>query len=197
MSRTVIGLVGGIASGKTMVASLFAEERSAVHLDADRVAKRVLARPAVVKAVARRFPGAVGRDGKMDRQKLARKVFSDPQALAALEEIMHPLIRRAMARALRRARAPYVLVDAPLLQERGADELCDVLVYVACPARTRRARTRRHRGWSDEEHRAREARQWPMRRKRAGADLVVDNAGDKARTRRDVRRVLHTLERRS
>jgi dephospho-CoA kinase len=197
MSRTVIGLVGGIASGKSMVASLFAEERSAVHLDADGVARRVLARPAVVKAVARRIPGALGRDGKMDRQKLARKVFSDPQALAALEEITHPPIRRALERALRRARAPYVLLDAALLQETGADELCDVVVYVACPARTRRARARSHRGWSGAEHRAREARQWSLRRKRAGADLVVDNAGDEARTRRDVRRVLRTLERRS
>ncbi|MHC4162178.1 MAG: dephospho-CoA kinase [Planctomycetota bacterium] len=180
-----------------MVATLFAEERSAVHLDADRVARRVLARPAVVKAVARKIPGAVGHDGKMDRQKLARKVFSSPQALAALEEIVHPPIRRAMERAIRRVRAPYVLVDAALLQESGADELCDVLLYVACPARTRRARARRHRGWSGEEHRAREARQWSCRRKRAGADLVVDNAGDKARTRREVRRVLRRLERRS
>ncbi len=180
-----------------MVATLFAEERSAVHLDADGVARRVLDRPGVRKAVARRFPGAVGPDGKMDRQKLARKVFSDPQALAALEEITHPPIRRAIERAIRRARAPYVLVDAALLQETGADELCDAVVYVACPARTRRARTRRHRGWSEAEHRAREARQWPLRRKRAGADLVVDNSGDLARTRSDVRRVLRTLERRS
>lgn len=180
-----------------MVATLFAEERSAVHLDADSVARRVLARPEVVKAVARRIPGAVGDDGKMDRQKLAREVFSNPQALAALEEITHPPIRRAMERAIRRARAPYVLVDAALLQETGADRLCDAVVYVACPARTRRARTRRHRGWSDEEHRAREARQWSCRRKRAAADLVMDNAGDAARTRREVRRVLRRLERRS
>jgi len=197
MSRTVIGLVGGIASGKTMVATLFAEERPAVHLDADRVARRVLARPAVGKAVARKIPGAVGDDGRMDRQKLAREVFSNPQALAALEEITHPPIRRAVEHAIRRARAPYVLVDAALLQETGADGLCDKVVYVACPARTRRARTRRRRGWSDEEHRAREARQWSCRRKRAAADLVIDNAGDAARTRREVRRLLRKLERRS
>ena len=196
MSRTVIGLVGGIASGKSMVATLFAEERSAVHLDADSVARRVLDRPAIGEAVAREIPGAVGRDGKMDRQKLAREVFSNPQALAALEEITHPPIRRAMERAIRKARAPYVLVDAALLQETGADELCDVVLYVACPARTRRARSRRHRGWSEEEHRAREARQWSCRRKRAAADLVIDNSGDEARTRRGVRRVLGRLERR-
>jgi dephospho-CoA kinase len=179
-----------------MVATLFAEERSADHLDADSVARRVLDRPAIGKAVAREIPGAVGRDGKMDRQKLAREVFSNPQALAALEDITHPPIRRAMERAIRKARAPYVLVDAALLQESGADELCDVLIYVACPARTRRARSRRHRGWSEAEHRAREARQWSCRRKRAAADLVIDNGSDEARTRRSVRRVLGRLERR-
>jgi len=194
MSRTVIGLVGGIASGKSMVATLFAEERSAVHLDADSVARRVLARPAVGKAVARRIPGAVGRDGKMDRQKLAREVFSNPQALAALEEITHPPIRQALVAAIRRARTDYVVIDAPLLQETGVDSLCDAVVYVACPARTRRARARRNRGWTTKQHAGREAHQWSCRRKRARADYVIDNSADRKRMRRDVRRVLRAIE---
>jgi len=194
MSTIVIGLVGGIAAGKSTVAALFAAERRALLLDADVIARRVLARPAIRTALHRRLPEAVARDGTMDRKKLARKVFSDPQALAALEAITHPPIRRAIERAIRGARAPLVLVDAPLLQETGADALCDAVVYVACPARVRRARARRDRGWTAREHAAREARQWPVRRKRARADHVVSNAGDRRRTRRDVRRVLKAID---
>ncbi|MHC4549790.1 MAG: dephospho-CoA kinase [Planctomycetota bacterium] len=196
MSRIVIGLVGGIASGKSTVAALFAEERPAANVDADAIARRVVGRPAVQKALVRRIPGIAGRDGKMDRTKLTHRVFSSARALAALEEVTHPLIRRAIVRAIARAPTPYVLVDAALLQETGADELCDAVVYVACPARTRRSRTRRSRGWTAAEHRAREARQWSCRRKRSRADFVVDNAGEAARARRVVRRILRRIERR-
>ncbi|MHC4933768.1 MAG: dephospho-CoA kinase [Planctomycetota bacterium] len=164
-------------------------------MDADVIARRVLARPAVRKALARRIPGVVGPGGKVNRTKLAQRVFKNPRALLALEEITHPPIRRAIRQAVRRERKPYVLLDAALLQERGAAELCDWVVYVACPARVRRARSRRDRGWSEREHRAREAQQWSCRRKRAHADLVVDNSGDPARTRRDVERVLRRIER--
>lgn len=194
MPRIVIGLVGGIASGKSTVAALFMEEREAVHVDADAIARRVLTRPGVKKALADRLPGAVGADGTVDRRELARIVFNDAPALAALEGVTHPPIRRAIRSALARAAAPLVLLDAALLQESGADGLCDAVVYVACPARVRRARAVRDRGWTEAEHRAREARQWPCRRKRAHADFVVDNSGDRARTRRDVRRILRRLE---
>jgi dephospho-CoA kinase len=193
MSRLVIGLVGGIASGKTTVAGLLGAERRAVHVDADAIARRVLRRPEVERALSRRIPGA-GSSGRIDREMLTRTVFRDRRALRALEEITHPLIRRELERAIRNARAPYVLLDAALLQETGADELCDHVVYVACPARTRRARTRRARGWSEAHHRAREARQWSCRKKRARADSVVRNTGDVAQTRRDVRRIIRKIE---
>jgi dephospho-CoA kinase len=194
MSRTVIGLVGGIASGKSTVAALLAEERKALCLDADAIARRVLERPDVQRALARRFPGARGPDGRMDRRKLARRVFSDRRALDDLERLTHPRIRAALERALRRARERTVVIDAALLQETGADGLCDVVVYVACPARTRRRRARA-RGWTEAEHRAREARQWSCRRKRALADHTVWNGGDPGRTRREVRRMLQRIER--
>lgn len=194
MSRVVIGLVGGIASGKSTVARLWALERRAVHVDADAIARRILDRPEVRAALRRRLPGA-GTRGGIRREMLAERVFSDRSALRVLEEITHPPIRRAVVLALKRARAPFVLLDAALLQETGADELCDAVVYVACPARTRRARTRRTRGWTEEHHRAREARQWPCRRKRARADFVIDNTGTPARTRREVRATIRRIER--
>jgi len=196
MSRKVIGLVGGIASGKSTLARLWAEERRAVHVDADAIARRILERPEVRAALSRRLPGVAGK-GRIDREMLAAKVFRDRLALKALEEVMHPRIRTAIVRAIRRARAPYVLLDAALLQETRADELCDAVVYVACPARTRRARTARTRGWSEAEHRAREARQWPCRRKRARADFAVDNTADPARARAGLQRLIGRIESRT
>jgi len=191
MSRLVIGLVGGIASGKSTVARLWSRESEAVHVDADAIARRVLGRPDVLLALRRRLPG-IGR-GRIDREMLAAKVFRDPRALKALEEVTHPRIREAIVAAIRRARAPHVLLDAALLQESGADALCDAVVYVACPARTRRARSRRTRGWSEAHHRAREARQWSCRRKRARADFAIDNSNGTERTRNEVRRVIQRL----
>jgi dephospho-CoA kinase len=194
MSRLVIGLVGGIASGKSTVARLWALERDAVHVDADAIARRVLERPEVKAELRRRL--GLGR-GRIDRQMLAQKVFLDPKALRILEEVTHPRIREALLRAVRTARAPHVLLDAALLQETGADKLCDAVVYVACPARARRARSRRTRGWSEKDHRAREARQWSCGRKRARADEAIDNSGDPRRTRREVRRVIRRIESRA
>lgn len=192
---TIIGLVGGIASGKSVVARLFAEERTAAVVDADLLVRRVQRQPAVRRALAARFPGCIGADGGMDRPKLARRVFGRPRELEALEAILHPPVRRAIRRAIDRATTPYVIVDVPLLQERGLDSICDTVVYVACDARTRRRRARATRGWTPDEHRLRESRQWPVRRKRAKADHVVENGKDLARTRADVRRVLRAIER--
>jgi dephospho-CoA kinase len=193
MSRLVIALVGGIASGKTTVARLWAAERGSVHVDADAIARRVLARPEVRAALAHGLPG-VGAKGRIDREMLAHRVFRDRRALAALEEVTHPAIRKAIVLAIRRARTPHVLLDAALLQETGADALADVVVYVGCPARKRRARTRRTRGWTEAHHRARELRQWSCRRKRAHADFAIDNGGPPSRTRREVRRLIRRIE---
>ena len=194
MSPTVIGLVGGIASGKSSVAAHFSSERSTTVVDADVLARRVLGQPAVKTALDRRFPGMLAK-GSLDRQKMASHVFSRPGELAALEAILHPPIGRALRAAIRRARTAYVLVDAPLLLETGLGTLCDWVVYVACPARTRRRRASTTRGWSEAEHRSREARQWSLRSKRAASDLIVDNGSSPERCRRDVRRAVDRMER--
>jgi len=197
MLSTVIGLVGGIASGKSTIAGYLRERLKAVHVDADAVARRVLERPFVRKTLSERFPELKNPAGSMNRAALADLAFSDPQALEALEQATHPLIRKALERAVSRANAPFVLLDAALLQETGADALCDCVVYVACPARKRRRRARRTRGWSEEEHRRREARQWPVRRKRARADLAVDNGGAPEQTRDEVERLVGRIRTRS
>ena len=196
MSHTVIGLVGGIASGKSTVAAVFSELLAGRTVDADAIARRVVARRAVAEEILSHIPGSLGEGGTLDREKLAKIVFSDQKSLKQLEAITHPPIRRAIMAALGQAgRSAVTYLDAPLLLENGLAELCDAVVYVACPAETRRRRATRNRGWTEAEHRKREARQWSCRKKRAHADFVVDNSGDLARARRDVRRVLRQLER--
>lgn len=194
MSPTVLGLIGGIASGKSSVAALFAEERRCTRIDADVLARRVLGRPTVQRALSVRFPGMVGPDGSLDRKKMASLVFPNPPELAALEAILHPPILRSIRAAIARAKTPYVLLDAPLLLETGLDRICDAVVYVACPARVRRRRAAANRGWSEAEHRERESRQWTLRRKRSRADYIVNNGATPAMARRDVRRVLRRIE---
>lgn len=193
-SRVLIGVVGGIASGKSTIAGRLAELCGAGRLDADAAARRALERPSNAQAIVRCFPSTAGASGGVDRKMLAKIVFDDPEALARLEAILHPPIRRSLRRELARATEDVVVLDAPVLLENGLAEWCDLVVYVECPARTRRARSRAARGWTEEEHRAREARQFSLRRKRAGADTIVRNGSSARETTRDLKRVARRIE---
>jgi dephospho-CoA kinase len=190
----ILGFVGGIASGKSSVTAYFASQRAVTTVDADVIARRIQQRPEIQKALAKRFSGCIGPSGQLDREKLAQRVFARPSELKALESIVHPPILRSIRSAVARAKTPYVLLDAPLLFERGLDELCDFVVYIACPAQTRRKRSQNTRGWSEAEHRRREENQWSARKTRAHSDFVVDNGTTPARARRDVRRILRAIE---
>ncbi len=194
-SQTVVGLVGGVAAGKSTVAALWLEERSGGLVDADAIARRVLGRAAVQRQLHQRFPDCVGEDGAIDRALLARRVFGDAGERKALEAITHPLIRRSILTALERVQGTYALLDAPLLQETGLHEFCAWVVYVAAPARVRRRRAITNRGWTEQEWRAREASQWSCQKKRARADLAIDNSGAREQTRREVRTALQHIER--
>ncbi len=172
----VIGLLGGIAAGKTTVAKMFAGLGARV-VDADAIGHAALAEPEVRgQVVARWGRGVLDAAGGVDRAALARRVFADPAEVAALEAITHPAILGEMRRlidAARRDGAPAVVVDAPLLVEAGLAELCDVLVFVECPQEVRRARAA-ERGWDPAELARRERLQRPLELKRARARLVVD-----------------------
>lgn len=174
----VIGLLGGIASGKTTVARMLARLGARV-VDADAIGHAALAEPAVRQKVIERWGSeVVGPDGNVDRAALARKVFADPAALAALEAITHPAILAEMRRqveAARRDGAPAVVVDAPLLTEAGLAQECDVLAFVECPLETRLARAA-ERGWHAEELLRRESLQRPLELKRATARVVIDGS---------------------
>ena len=175
----LVGLTGGIGSGKSTVARMLAA-RGAVVIDAD-----VLARQAVepgtsgLDAVVARFGDSLlGPDGSLDRHALASIVFADDVARDDLEAIVHPTVRRAIAEgvAAHAHTDDVVVVDSPLLIETGAHEGFPVVVVVAASADARVARLV-ERGMAEDDVRARMAAQMPLEEKMAVADEVVDNDG--------------------
>jgi len=200
-SRTlVIGLVGGIASGKSEVARLLAGPGGIV-LDADRLAHAVLASDEVAERVRARFgAGALGPDGRPDRAALARLVFADAAALKALEDFTHPPVRAMILARLEEARTrgvPRVVLDVPLLLEHDERSqlagLCDVLVFVDSDEGERARRAAASRGWGPDELSRREAVQLPLGEKRARADIVIENRGSLSDLEAEVHAALRRL----
>lgn len=180
----VIGIAGGIGSGKSAVAAALAA-LGCVVIDSDKEAKAALDR-ADVRATLAQWWGpevliADGPDaGKVNRKAVADLVFKNPTDRRRLEELIHPLIRARRADLKARAKASSaagVVVDAPLLFEAGVDTECDLVVFVDAPRAQRLARVAQTRGWTPEELDRREASQMPLDEKRARSNLVVANDG--------------------
>jgi dephospho-CoA kinase len=187
----VIGLIGGIGSGKSTVAKMLEKEGAEV-LEADRVAHAVLDLPAVRRRLVSRWGKGIVLDGRVSRGALAKAAFRSPASIRQLNTIVHPEVRKAILRAIARCRRAVFVVDAPLLLEAGAGGLCDRIVFVHAPAAVRWARVAR-RGWTRGELRKRERFQWGMSRKRKNADVIVDNSGSRAAAARQVRALLREL----
>jgi dephospho-CoA kinase len=195
----ILGLLGGVASGKSTVADLF-RQRGAAVLDADRAGHEVLRLPAVRAAIGGRWGNEViGSDGEINRSALARIVFApSPEGqleLAELERITHPEIRKrlkAKIEQLTQQGTPVVILDAPVMLKAGWNKLCDALAFVDCPIEQRLARALK-RGWTPEEFQRREAAQEPVEEKRRLADFVLDNSGDASYIQSQVERCWQTL----
>ena len=179
----LVGLTGGIGSGKSTVSTMLVE-RGAVLIDADAIVRELQAPggEAFVAIVERFGNGVVGADGGLDRPALASLVFGDPEALADLNAITHPLVGREMAaRMAAQAETDNVVVlDIPLLAERGGKRAYPVaaVVVVDCPVDVAVARLVAYRGFSEEDARSRVAAQISREERRAIADRVIDNSGD-------------------
>ncbi|MCC6673224.1 MAG: dephospho-CoA kinase [Planctomycetes bacterium] len=190
----VIGLLGGVAAGKSLVAECFAA-RGLAWIDADRKAREVVEVPSILARIAARFGSRVlGPEGRLDRQALAAEVFTDPGARKDLEAITHPAIRAAILHDLEAARAAgtSALLDVPLLLEGGLIERCDVCVFVEADEATRLARAL-GRGWSAEEFHRRERAQASLAEKKARAAYTIRNEGSRADTSRQVDEILARL----
>lgn len=193
----VIGIVGGIAAGKSAVAERFAAH-GLRHIDADRHARAVSGRADVLAELTATFGPTAVRDGQLDRAAMAAKVFADPSARGRLEAILHPRIRADILAELAAAKADgqSALLDVPLLFENGLFAHCDHVVFVDAPDAVRQARAA-SRGWADGELARREQAQLPLAEKRARADFVIDNGGDRATMAAQVARLCAQLSERS
>jgi dephospho-CoA kinase len=195
----LIGLVGGIASGKSLVAQQL-RSLGAEVLDADRVGHEILRLPEIVAAIRGHFGDRVfDADGHVDRKALGPVVFGPPpdgpRQLATLESITHPEIRRRLriqAEEMAERGVPLVVLDAPVLLKAGWDQMCDALVFIDSPRDLRLSRALK-RGWTAEEFAAREAAQEPIEEKRRRAGFVVDNSGDLGYTLGQVERLWRLL----
>ena len=184
----IIGLTGGIACGKSTVSKAL-RALGACIIDADALAHE-LSQPnqALFNAYVQRFGMAiVTAGGTLDRAAIARLIFTDPAMRAEVEQISHPLIRRAVEERLRMAEKEQkraAVLDVPLLFEAGWDALADEVWVVALPPEEQLTRLlARDKTMSEGEARARIAAQMPLAEKCARADVVIDNSGTKEETR--------------
>jgi dephospho-CoA kinase len=195
--KPVIGLAGGIGSGKSFVARLFAGLGCAV-IDADQLAKAALDDPQVVRTLAQWWgPDVIGPDGRADRKRIGAIVFNDRAELDRLEQLIHPRVH-AGREALRRQHqadpnVKAIVEDCPLLFEKNIDRSCDVVVFVQASRQARLERVARTRGWTAEQLDAREKNQLPLDTKARRADDVVSNEADEAEVLAHVRRVLSKI----
>lgn len=194
-----VGLTGGLASGKTTVAAIL-RELGAFHVDADAIARELLARGGgAYEAVVARFGRGILDDrGAIDRKALAGLVFADVDAREALNALVHPRVReeierRIEAHARGRSPAPVAIVDAALLVEAGFHAALDALVVTACPPEVQAARAVARGGMTEGEARARIAAQAPLEAKLAAADYVIDTGGTLEETRRRTQEVWRAL----
>ncbi len=215
----VIGVTGGVGTGKTTVAGMF-KRLGAVVLDADEIAHQVMEPKRLAwREIVKTFgEGVLNDDQTVNRKRLAALVFRDEPSRRRLERIIHPRVLREIKARLHRLRRPsaafrtpsrarvegrrarkvkVVVLDIPLLVEAGAHDLADALVVVTAPPDVQRQRLTAKFGWTDAETNARMDAQWDLSAKVALADVVVDNADGVETTRTQVKRLWNRLVPRS
>ncbi len=195
--KPVIGIAGGIGSGKTFVATLFGEMGGLV-INADDLVRQAY-KDSTVKQTLRHWWGGLifSPDGEIDRAAVARKVFPRPDELRRLEQLLHPIVAQARDRAMKaRADDPQVIAfvwDIPLLFETGQNTECDVIVYVDAPWAVRLERALQGRGWDEAELERRENLQMPLDKKHEMSDHVIVNTAGADEIRAQVREVLSRI----
>jgi dephospho-CoA kinase len=181
MSPFRVALTGGIASGKSTVAELFAA-RGVPVIDTDVIARQVVepGEPALAAVIAAFGSGVLDADGRLDRRRMRQRVFVDPAARRRLEEILHPAIRAEMERQSRAAGGPYQLLVIPLLTESGRRDHVDRVLVVDVPEATQIERLMRRDGASREQAEAALRAQATRDARLAFADDVIENTADPA-----------------
>jgi dephospho-CoA kinase len=193
----VIGLTGGIGSGKSTVAAMFGR-LGAIVVDADEICHRLLFDGGIKARVRKAFGDAVfNADGEVDRMALGRAVFKNAAKLKGLTKILHPPVHEEIRGVVRAARkegvAPAAVLDVVLLLESNMEKMCDVLVFVNASPEVRAARIRKDRDWSRGEIERREKFQMPINKKIKMADYVINNSLTRRDTFDQVRHIWREL----
>jgi dephospho-CoA kinase len=195
--KPIIGIVGGIGAGKSFVAKMFGELGCLV-ISSDEQVRQAYKDYRVKEALKKWWgPMVFGPDGEVDRSAVARKVFTKPQELRRLEELIHPLVNEVRQRIMQanadNAQVVAFVWDTPLLVETGLNKQCDALVFVEAPEEIRLQRVQESRGWDAAELQSREKSQTPLDSKRKISDYVVSNTAGPDQVRAQVREVLSRI----
>lgn len=180
-----VGLTGSIGMGKSTTAAMFAALGAAAH-DADATVHDLYRQTDIVARIEAIFGDVTDHNGHIDRAKLGAKVIGNPDAMAALEAIIHPLVHEREAAAIATAQQaghPYIILDIPLLFETGGDARCDRIIVVTASADIQKARVMARPGMTAQRFAAIVAKQLPDAEKRQRADFIIDTGAglDKAR----------------
>jgi len=194
VQKPVIGLIGGMGSGKSSVAAEFAKHGARV-VNADLFGHEALRQPAIRQALVNRWGAEIlDENGEIDRGLVAQIVFAATKERQALEGLVHPYIGRRLREEIEAARADpnvrLVVLDAAIMLETGWNGACDWLVYVDASRAARLRRLAEHRGWSEKEVEAREQAQMSLTAKVTRADSAIDNSGSPERMARQVAQLL-------
>lgn len=195
--KPIIGIAGGIGSGKSFVAKLFGELGCLVISSDDQV-RDAYREPRVLQTLREWWgPDVVTAAGEVDRKAIARRIFEDSAERQRLENLLHPLVNAARDRVMQEhAKDAQVLAfiwDTPLLIEVGWHRQCDALVFVDTPRELRLQRLRQARGWTEAELDSREKSQMPLDKKREISDYVISNTAGADEVRDQVREVLSRI----
>lgn len=194
VKRFILGVTGGIASGKSVVLSLLARKRIPV-VSSDALAHQCIRKgQPPYRAIVRAFGRSIlDRKGEIDRRILGKLAFSSPVSRKRLERLVHPCVIRALRRFAKRRRG-LIAMDIPLLFEVGLESLVDFKVVVSSTRNQQLRRMVARDKLSRFEALGRLKAQWPLRRKRALADYVISNTRDKRYLRRQVEQLLDKLD---
>jgi dephospho-CoA kinase len=193
--KPIIGIIGGIGSGKSYVAKLFGELGCLV-IDSDAAVRQGYDDPTIQKTLSDWWGDSVFQpDGKVNRSAIGARVFSNKEELRRLEELMHGWVAIQRDRAMSAAPADTVafIWDSPLLLEKGLNNQCDAVIYVDAPLSERQRRVKSQRSWEPQEIIQREKLQFPLDKKRKIADYVLVNSQEAADFRSQVRQLLSRI----
>ena len=188
----VLGITGGIATGKSLVTKQFKDRGFPVY-DADQIVHELYNNPSVIESITSRFP-SVNDHGQINRKALGELVFNDILAKSDLEQIFHPLVYETLKTKINQHLSdPWVVLDIPLLYESGGEALCDMVLVVYVDQKTQLKRLMDRNNLSESEAKSRIESQMPLHEKMERADIVINNSGAVQKTLERVNEIIEKV----